>query len=201
MADNDLCETPQPTQQSVLNRTGKDKFILVLNLPQILQEQTPVNNDLKIDSLQMSVFGAIVPTIQIPSLALPFAGQTYNVTGLVRPNYSPLSVNFVVDNNFKNYWLLWKWLSYYNNPRTGSYGDNFQETKEKNIQRGNLKEYQTNLSILGLNEYNQTVVEFIYYNAFITSLGDISYNYRTPDIIESLAEFQFSQLDVKLFSN
>ena len=29
--DNDLCETPQPTQQSVLNRSGKDKFILRAN--------------------------------------------------------------------------------------------------------------------------------------------------------------------------
>jgi len=198
MPDNDLCETPQPTQQSVLNRTGKDKFVLVLNLPQILQEQTNTNPLINLNSLQISVFGAVVPTIQIPSTELPFAGQTYNITSMVRPNYAPLSVNFVVDNNFKNYWLLWKWLTYYNDPKTGEYGKNFQDSRQKRIQRGNLKEYQTNISVLGLNEYNQQIIEFIYYNCFITSLGSISYNYRDPEIIESSAEFQFSQFDVKL---
>ena len=43
MTDNDLCETPQPTQQSVLNRASKDKFVLVLNLPSILKEKSKLN--------------------------------------------------------------------------------------------------------------------------------------------------------------
>jgi hypothetical protein len=67
MPDNDLCETPQPTQQSVLNRSGKDKFLLVLNLPQVLRKQTLSNNLLKIDPLQISIFGTVVPPIQVPS--------------------------------------------------------------------------------------------------------------------------------------
>jgi hypothetical protein len=53
MPDNDLCETPQPTQQSVLNRSGKDKFLLVLNLPQVLRKQTLSNDLLKIDPYKL----------------------------------------------------------------------------------------------------------------------------------------------------
>lgn len=202
MTDNDLCETPQPTQQSVLNRTGKDKFILVLNLPEVLKKQSITNDLITLDPLQISIFGTIVPQIQVPSNELRFGGQSYNVSSYTRPNYSPLQASFVVDNKFRNYWILWKWLSILNSP-TGSLYDGTDpklESFRDRLQSGNLTEYQTNFSILGLNEYNQTTVEFIYYNAFITSLGSINYNYRDPEIIESSAEFQFSQLDVKLQS-
>lgn len=201
MPDNDLCETPQPTQQSVLNRTGKDKFLLVLNLPQILKNQAAADELLKLDPLQFSIFGTVVPQIQVPANEVRFGGQSYNISSYTRPNYPPLPVNFVVDNKFRNYWILWKWLSILNTPTGSAYGgtNSKQESFKERLLQGNLTEYQTNFSVLGLNEYNQKTIEFIYYNAFITSLGSINYSYRDPEILESSAEFQFSQLDVKIF--
>jgi len=198
MSDLDLCEQPQATQQSSLNRSGKDKFLLVLNLPEVIKKQN--DKKLKIDPLQISVFGTIVPSIQIPSVEARFGGQTFNVTSYSRPNYPPLTVNFVVDNSFQNYWILWKWLSVLNDPRDSYYkGTNPKfETFKDRINSGIVTEYQTNFSVIGLNEYNQPKIEFIYYNGFITNLGSISYNYRDPELIESTAEFQFSQLEVKL---
>jgi hypothetical protein len=74
------------------------------------------------------------------------------------------------------------------------------ETYKDRIDSGILTEYQTNFSVIGLNEYNQNKIEFLYYNGFITNLGGINYSYRDPEIIESTVEFQFSQLDVKLFN-
>lgn len=202
MPDNDLCETPQPTQQSVLNRSGKDKFLLVLNLPQVLRKQSVYDTLIDLDPLQMSIYGSVVPTIQVPSVEVRFGGQSYNVTSYSRPNYPPLNVNIVIDNTFKNYWLLWKWLAVLNDPKESGYAgtkDNLETRADKDT-RGTLTEYQTILSVIGLNEYNQKTIEFIYYNAFITSLGGIEYNYRTPEIIETTAEFQYSQFDVKLLT-
>jgi hypothetical protein len=202
MPDNDLCETPQATQQSVLNRPGKDKFILVLNLPKILYKQSVNDTLIDIKPLEMSIYGSIVPTIQVPPVEVRYGGQSYNVTSYSRPNYPPLNVSFVIDNKFKNYWLLWKWLSILNDPKQSGYAGtkDGQETKSDRLERGNLTEYQTNLSVIGLNEYNQKTIEFIYYSAFITSLGGIDYNYRTPEILESTVEFQFSQFDIKLLT-
>jgi len=172
MADNDLCETPQPTQQSVLNRTSKDKFLLVLNLPPILQKDKTI----KINPLQLSIFGTIVPTIQVPSNEVRFAGQSINVSSHARPNYTPLPVNFIVDNNFQNYWVLWKWLDALNTARQSLYaGSDFYETILEDTGRGTLLEYQSNFSVISLNEYNQPLVNFSFYNAFITSLGSIEY--------------------------
>ena len=198
MPDNDLCETPQPTQQSVLNRSGKDKFLLVLNLPQVLRKQTLSNDLLKIDPLQISIFGTVVPPIQVPSNEVRYGGQSYNVSSYTRPNYPPLPVNFIVDNSFHNYWILWKWLSILNDPDSSYYTgtDPKLETWRDRAETGIVTEYQTNFSILGLNEYNQKSIEFVFYNAFITNLGGINYDYNDPEFIKSSIEFQFSKLDV-----
>lgn len=208
MLDNDLCETSQPTQQSVLNRSGLDKFLLVLNLPKILYKQSILNNLIDLDPLQMSIHGAVVPSIQVPANEVRYAGQSYNVSSHTRPNYPPLTVNFIIDNKFQNYWLLWKWLSILNDPKTSLYTgtpsqslnrNTTYETKRDIIESGLLKEYQANFSVIGLNEYNQKTIEFIYYNSFIINLGGINYSYRSTDILECTAEFQYSQIDVKIF--
>ena len=148
----------------------------------------------------MSVHGTIVPQIQVPSNEVRFGGQSYNVSSHSRPNYQPLTVNFIVDNKFYNYWLLWKWLDVLNTAR-GSLYDGTPEknrTKAYNLDQGTLLEYQSNLTLLSYNEYNQRIVEFTYYNAFITNLGAINYSYRDDAIIETVAEFQFSQLGIEL---
>jgi len=201
MSSLDLCEQPPATQQSNLNRSGKDKFLLVLNLPQVLRKRALEDSSISIDPLQISIYGSVVPSIVVPPNEARFAGQSYNISSYTRPNYAPLTVNFVVDNQFKNYWVLWKWLTVLNDPLGSYYSgtDPKLETFRDRIESGLLTEYQTNFSVLGLNEYNQNKIEFLYYNGFITNLGGISYNYRDPEIIESTAEFQFSQLDVKLF--
>jgi hypothetical protein len=202
MADNDLCETPQPTQQSVLNRVSKDRFLLVLNLPQVLKKQSLENNLIDIDPLQISIYGTVVPTVQVPSNESRFAGQSYNVSSYARPNYGPLTVNFVVDNMFRNYWVLWKWLTVLNDPKESLYTgtDSKLETWKDRLQTGIVTEYQTNFSVIGLNEYNQKTIEFIYYNGFITNLGGITYDYNDPEMIKTTAEFQFSQLDVNILA-
>jgi hypothetical protein len=202
MSDLDLCEQPQATQQSVLNRVSKDRFLLVLNLPEVLKKQSRTDDLINLDPLQISVFGTIVPPSIVPANEVRFAGQSYNVSSYARPNYPPLTVSFIIDNKFRNYWILWKWLSILNDPRESKYTgtDPKNETFKDRIQSGNLTEYQSNFSVIGLNEYNQRTVEFIYFNGFITNLGGITYDYNDTEIIKSTAEFQFSQLDVKLLS-
>jgi hypothetical protein len=194
----DTCENP--TQQSVLNRSSKDKFLLVLNLPQVLKKQSITDSSIDIDPLQISVHGTIVPAVTVPPVEVRFGGQSYNVSGYSRPNYPPLTVNFIIDNKFRNYWVLWKWMSILNSPTGSMYTGTAPEleTYKDRINSGIDTEYQSDFSIFSLNEYNQKSVEFTYRNAFITGLGAINYSYRDEGIIESTAEFQFSQLDIKL---
>ena len=191
-----------PTQQSVLNVPSKDKFLLVLNLPTILKQQAQTDSTISLEPLEIKVYGSVVPTIQVPSVEVRFGGQSHHVSSYSRPSYDPLNVNFTVDYNFKNYWLLWKWLAVLNDPLGSYYSGtpNQYQPNKTQIQSGSLAEYCSNFSIFGLDEYNNRVIEFTYINAFITNLGSIDYNYRTPEYIESTAQFQFSQLDINLLN-
>ena len=195
MTDN--CENP--TLQSSLNRASKDKFVMVLNLPYVLRKRASKDPLLDIDFLQINVSGTLVPNISVPAVEARYAGQSINVSSHSRPNYSPLTVNFVIDNEYKNYYVLWKWLEVLNTPLESIYGGTpLKEmlSPDERIAKGNQFEYQTTLSILALNEYNETVMEFQYLHCFITNLGQINYDYKGGDFIETTADFQFDQLNL-----
>lgn len=187
-------------QQSILNKNRKDKFLLVLNLPDVLKKINKISSGdrdtsfLNQDSLQYSIYGSIVPSVTVPSIALPFAGQVAQYTSYNRPEYPPVSVNFTVDNGYNNWWVLWKWLNLINNSYAGYY--NADDILDPNSKLTNS--YQTNITVYGLDEYNNKKIQFTYTNAFITGLGEISYNYRESDQIESSFTFSFGQLKVEL---
>lgn len=228
--------------QTVLNKSRKDKFILVLTLPQILKDNNvkilgPRTEEfVQLDALQYSIYGSPVPEMSIPPQELSVYGQPYKVTSQTRASYTPIAVNFTVDNRFNNYWILWKWLEILNAPRDSgmpSHFANYQEGadtaqpsptpktardrmgeiasalegktgKIKNINTqqvrmiNNFLDYQTLITIYGLDEYNQKVVQFNYYNSFITELGGINYNYRDQEEAECSFQFAFNQMDVQL---
>jgi hypothetical protein len=181
--------------QSPLNRSSKDKFIMIIELPYILRKRKNEDPALNIDFLQLSVYGTVVPDIMVPESDVRFEGQNLHLSTYTRPNYPALSVNFVVDNEYKNYYLLWKWLDVMNNALQSNYGGS---SNTSNIQQeiGDQFEYQTNIVILALNEYNKPVMQFNYTKGFISRLGGIQYSYRDGSLLEGSADFHFSQLSI-----
>ena len=182
---------PGPLLQSPLNLSSKDKFLLVLNLPAVLRNRAANDPTIDLNPLQMSVFGTIVPQISVPAVDTRFMGQSVKFTSLNRPEYAPLTLSFIVDNEYKNYYLLWRWLEIYNDPKHSVYTG--PDTPDPSLET----EYQTTFSIFALNEYNKPLIEFQFLNVFITNLGAIAYNYRESDQLECTADFSFNQLIIK----
>lgn len=179
--------------QSALNRQRNDKFIMVFSLPEILKGQktntTRSNNRVIPNSLQFSVYGLVVPQINVPQKEAPYSGQTLKVTSYVRPSFEPLAVDFMVDNMFNNYWVIYKWLNTFNDAREGLY-------KTDIVSRStHLDRYQTTITVYGLDEYNNRVIQFNYYNAFPVSLGGIKYNDRNPSEMASSFQYAFHQFE------
>jgi hypothetical protein len=193
-------------EQSILNKNRKDKFLLVINLPDALKEintagqNTRSNGTLDLDKLQFSVYGAVVPPTTIPAVEVPFAGQSLNVTTGKKQNYSEITVNFTVDNGFNNWWVLWKWLNYINNAVYGYFDVEGISTQLPRtfVSTANLQPYQTKITVFGLDEYNVKKIQWTYGKAFITGLNGINYSYRDPEQIESSFTFSFSQLATEL---
>ena len=188
-------------QQSILNKNRKDKFLLVLNLPNILKKVDKsslgdrASKYLNLDSLQYSIYGSVVPNTTIPEIDMPYSGQVAKYTSYARPQYTAVTVNFTVDNGFNNWWVLWYWLNLINNSTEGTYNyDNLPD----GLSYKNIHSYETNITVYGLDEYNNKKIQFDYLRAFITGLGEITYNYRDTEQIESTFTFAFSQLKPQL---
>jgi len=186
-----------PQLQSPLNRAATDKFILIMDLPYLLKKNALNDPYINVEPLQMSIFGTVVPDIQVPEIDVRFRGQGMHISSYARPNYPPLTVNFTVDNSYNNYYILWKWLDVVNLAIQNIYGGG-NATQLEDLATGTQFEYQTTLYIQALDEYNQPTLEFVFTKAFLTGLGSINYSYRTGNqLIESAATFHYSQLDVK----
>ena len=189
---------PDTVTQSQLNKSRVDKFLLVLNLPPILRKLDMTglrNNDyLQRDALQFSVYGTLVPTVEVREQTAQYGGQSYKVSSHSRDPYPNISVNFTVDNRFNNYWVLYKWLSLLNDPEYSLY-DSKETLSPKKLAPS---EYQTDFTVYAKDEFDQNIVKFTYTKAFPVSLGDITYNYGEENEIETTFEFAFSQFSADL---
>lgn len=186
-------------RQSVLNKAKKDKFILVFTLPEALRasnaKENPDRLDDKIvyDSLQFSIFGTVVPTVQVNTIEQQYSGQVFQFAGHHRPQYSNVQINFVIDNQFNNYWVIYKWINLVNHNREA-----FFNKDQQPLINSPFKDYSTNFTVYGLDEYDNRKIQFDYIGVVPVSLGAINYNYQDPTQIDSTFEFSFSQLNTKL---
>jgi hypothetical protein len=194
--------------QSALNRSRNDKFSLIIELPLKLKElyDATLKEENKIDSLQFSIFGSPVPEIKIPSVDIPYGGQVYKTSSTSRPVYNDLNIKFLVDNGYKNYWILWKWLDLFNDHKKG--GTTLTEvlgtSKYSNdipILESPMKDFVSKFWIFGLDEFNNKIISFSYTNAFPTSLGQLNFNNQNSDEITCEVSFSFNQLHVNLLKN
>ena len=184
--------------QSFLNKSRTDKFKLVFSLPPALRKidsktdrQTYNVNE---DAFQFSVYGAVVPELDVPALQIRYGGSNlYNSTHAREP-YPPVTVDFTIDNGFNNYWVLYKWLDLMHDEKEGLYDASDLVTDE------DFKNYQTDMTLYGLDEFNNERIQFTYTKAFPVTIGSINYNYRTAEEITSSMTFVYSQIHTKLIS-
>lgn len=185
-------------QQSVLNKSRVDKFKLVFQLPNSLKKinkhQDRKNATVMQDSLQFSIYGTVVPAITVPALEIRYSGSTlYNSTHSKNP-YPPVTINFTIDNEYNNYWVIYKWLDLLHNEYTGLFD------ADDLIDDDVFKDYQTDLTVYGLDEYDNEKIKFTYTKAFPTEIGGINFSYRDSSEIESSFTFVYSQMHTVLLN-
>ena len=186
-------------QQSMLNKSRSDKFLLVFDIPPILKDfNKKFNQDnLSIisDSVQFSIFGTAVPEITVAAVENRYAGNTLYVSSHSKNSYPPVSVKFNVDNEYKNYWVMYQWLNLLHDQYEGRY--NAREINS-NDPTTYFKDYQTNLTIFGKDEFNNSRIKFTYTKAFPTTVDTIDYNYQNAAEITSGFTFVYSQLHTEV---
>ena len=190
---------PNNIRQSITNKARKDKFILVFTLPKALRvldtHENEVRDSSKVvrDSLQFSVYGTLVPRVKVNEVHVPYSGQVFKFSGHHRPEYGNINVNFVIDNEFNNYWVIYKWINLMNNN-----AEAFFYKDKMPVNAPPFSEYATNFTLYGLDEYDNKRIQFDYIGVLPVGLGEMKYSYQDPTQMESTFEFSFSQLTSKL---
>lgn len=183
-------------QQSVYNKSRKDKFLFVLTLPKAMKDiSTGVHaqrsdDSVMPDTLQFSVYGAVLPEVKVEAGAVRYGGQAVQFSSHSRPAYPNITVQFAVDNRFNNYWVIWKWIDLLNDDRDAI----FYKDKDMSPSDSMFKEYQGTATLYTLDEYNKKTMQFNYEGLVPVSLGSIDYSYQDADQIDTTFEFSFSKL-------
>jgi hypothetical protein len=182
--------------QSLLNKQRKDKFVLTIDLPPALKSinssQVRKNSNVNLDTLQMSIYGTIVPKNNIPQEEVRYAGSTVYVSSHNKPSYDPVSVNFTVDNEFKNYWVIHKWMELLRTERGGYY------EYPEDVNNAGLGQYSSDFMVTAKDEYHNDVIQWVYKSAFPVGLGEINWNYRDGGELETTFEFAFRRIETIL---
>ena len=185
-------------KQSVLNKSRADKFLLVFDLPPILKKiekpwiSEQSNTTVIGDAVQFSIFGTAVPEITVPAVENRFAGSTLYVSSHSKNSYPPVTVDFNIDNQYRNYWVIYQWLNLLHSQYEGRYNE-----RELPTDLG-FDDYSTDLTIYGKDEFNNSKIKFTYTKAFPTTLEAITYNYQDPDEMQSGFTFVYSQLHTEI---
>jgi hypothetical protein len=192
--------------QAVLNRARNDKFLLVLDLPKYLKGKLDpkLKEYLSIDNLQYTCYGSPVPSITIPSIDIPFGGQTLKISSHTRPSYQGLTIPFVLSNGWKNYWILWKWLNLFNDYKNGismfNYTSKDKEPPIGTVQNSML-DFVSSITTYALDEYNKRIMSFKYTHAFPTALSEVNFSHQDPTEIMSKVTFSFNQVHVDILKD
>lgn len=189
--------------QPHLNKLSKDKFIFVLTVPNLLRElnnRTTRKDELfNLDSMQFSLYDFTIPAIRVKQVEEKFAGQVVNISSHDRDAYTPLTLNFEVDNEYKNYWVIWKWLQLLQDPIDGHYASTgvFPNGKPELIPSRAI-EYTTTMYAYVLDEYNNKKVKVTYKRAMPIELGELQFSYRDADKLTSSFTIVYDQIDLEL---
>ena len=190
-------------KQAVLNKSRADKFLLVFDLPPVLKNidkpwiAKNSNQSIISDSVQFSIYGTAVPEITVPAVETRYAGSTLYVSSHSKNAYPPVSVNFNIDNEYKNYWTIYQWINLLHDQYEGTY--NARELNDNNPEE-TFKDYQTDLTIYGKDEFNNNRIKFKYTKAFPTTIEAVTYSYQTPGEITSGFTFVYSQLHTEIMN-
>lgn len=185
--------------QSPLNKNRNDKFVLAMNLPEALKtindNTVRSSNKMNLESLEMSVYGAVTPSINVTSLPIKYGAQSIKVSSHVREPLDDLSLTFSIDNEYKNYWVIYKWLDLINDVSASFFN---QDGIAQVANRESMVHYSTNMSLFGLDEYENKKIRFDYIGAFPSSLSEISWSYGDSAEIKASASFGFTKMEVEL---
>lgn len=186
-------------EQYAHNRAYNNKFMLVVNLPPGLKDINAklgvTAKTVSLDSLTFNTFKSKTPEIAVKAVESPYGGSTTYVSSHAREPFESIRVEFLIDNQFANYWTVYQWLNMLRDENEGTYGIvNARKLAGEDI---NLKDYSSIFNLYALDEFNNPIIRWDYMNAFPVRLGEIDWDYQVDSASEIKCYFDFVFSNIK----
>jgi hypothetical protein len=134
-------------------------FSFELTLPVIPSQRELAPNE----ELTLNIFDTIIPGLTLGLEENRWQGaKTTHTTGVM--DFNQWNVNFGIDVDFKNWKMLFKWLTLINN------------NKDRYIKRHS--EYTVDSTLLIMDNFKNNVFSLKFIDVWPISLGDVTLNYR-----------------------
>jgi len=164
------------TIETVTNKANPSNFQLVF--PKVPTEETArVSRE-----LTLNIYGTIIPSLSLGTDELQFLGGKHVIAdGSI--TFEPWSVNFLVDSQFKNWKILYKWCTYINNNK-----DKFGEVPGK---------YAVDATLQVTENFQADILEILFKGVWINSLNEIGLSYREGNQeLECNASFSYDRYEI-----
>ena len=160
-----------------LNKAAPTNFALSFPL---LPTQTSIAGGIL---LVLNIFSAVIPSISLNVEEKLW--QNVKAKGVQSPiEFDQWLVNFVVDDYFQNWKLLYDWMSYITN--------NIDKMME---QESNFK---VDASLILLNNFQEKILNVKFVGIWPTTLGEVSMNQREGDVsLECMVNFNYDYFEVE----
>ena len=135
------------------------------------------------DELTLNIFSTIIPSLTLETGIDDWMG-TKRTKATGKAEWEQWNVNFLVDSEFKNWQLLFKWIMYINNSK-----DKFSE---------DYKNYTVDATLRIIDNFSNEIFKVHFISVWITMLGEISLSYREGEqLLECNATFSYDYFKIR----
>jgi hypothetical protein len=161
----------------IINRATPVSYRLVIPL---LPSETRLTAT---KELMLDIFGVIIPTVTLDTTEERWQeAKMLMASGSV--TFDAWGFSYIVDSNFKNWSVLFRWLTFINNNR------------DKMLERP--QDYSVDCSLSIIDNFNKEVLRILFKNAWIQSLGEVSMSQREGEsILESSSVLYFDRYEIQ----
>ncbi len=160
-----------------LNKSTPTNFRLVFPV-------IPGNTTLEInEELVLNIHGIVLPGVSLEPLEMGY-NNTKSKLSMGPMLFEEFAVDFLVDSQFKNWKLIFNWISYMNN----------------NKDKGNLphNEFVVDMSLQVLDNFQDEILRVAFVRCWPTQLAAVNFSQREGEAaLECNAVFNFDYYEIK----
>jgi len=167
--------------KSSLNKASGQNYKLIF-------PKLPFSSDLEDSSiLTLNIHSTVLPSISMTSTQMDWMGA---VREIITPpvEFEPWYTQFIVDADFKNWYLLYTWMMLINNNK-----DHYDQ---------NPRDYCVDAELSIIDNFQNPVMKVNIIDMFPTMLGEITLSHREGETnLESSVNFNYIRYEVDYFKN